>query len=67
MYCAFAMLFIAQVFHIELSLHQQIVMLLILMVTSKGMAGVPRASLMGIASTLAYFGLPELASSPRAG
>ena len=48
----FAMLFIAQVFHIELSLHQQIVMLLILMVTNKGMAGVPRASLMVIASTL---------------
>jgi Na+/H+-dicarboxylate symporter len=59
MYCAFAILFIAQVFHVELTLHQQIVMLLILMVTSKGMAGVPRASLMVIASTLAYFGLPD--------
>jgi Na+/H+-dicarboxylate symporter len=59
MYCAFATLFIAQIFHIELSLHQQIVMLLILMVLSKGIAGVPRASLMVIASTLTYFGLPE--------
>jgi len=59
MYCAFAVLFIAQVFHVEMSLHQQIAMLLILMVTSKGMAGVPRASLMVIASTLTYFGLPE--------
>jgi Na+/H+-dicarboxylate symporter len=59
MYCAFAVLFIAQIFHIGLSLHQQIVMLLILMVLSKGIAGVPRASLMVIASTLAYFGLPE--------
>jgi Na+/H+-dicarboxylate symporter len=59
MYCAFAVLFIAQVFHIDLSLHQQVAMLLILMVTSKGMAGVPRASLMVIASTLTYFGLPE--------
>ena len=59
MYCAFAMLFIAQVFHIEFTLHQQIAMLLILMVTSKGMAGVPRASLMVIASTLGYFGLPD--------
>jgi len=59
MYCAFAVLFIAQIFQIEMSLHQQIVMLLILMVLSKGIAGVPRASLMVIASTLTYFGLPE--------
>ena len=59
MYCAFAVLFIAQIFHVDLSPHQQIVMLLILMVTTKGMAGVPRASLMVIASTLTYFGLPE--------
>lgn len=59
MYCAFAVLFIAQIFHVEISPHQQIVMLLILMVLSKGIAGVPRASLMVIASTLSYFGLPE--------
>jgi Na+/H+-dicarboxylate symporter len=59
MYCAFAVLFIAQIFHVDLSLHQEIAMLLILMVTSKGMAGVPRASLMVIASTLTYIGLPE--------
>ena len=59
MYCAFATLFIAQVFHVHLTLHQQIAMVLILMVTSKGMAGVPRASLMVIASTLTYFGLPD--------
>ncbi len=59
MYCAFAVLFIAQIFHIGMSLHQQIAMLLILMVLSKGIAGVPRASLMVIASTLTYFGLPE--------
>jgi Na+/H+-dicarboxylate symporter len=59
MYCAFAVLFIAQIFHVDLSLQQKITMLLILMVTSKGMAGVPRASLMVIASTLTYFGLPE--------
>jgi Na+/H+-dicarboxylate symporter len=52
MYCAFAVLFIAQIFHIDLSLHQQVAMLLILMVLSKGIAGVPRASLMVIASTL---------------
>ena len=59
MYCAFAVLFIAQIFHHDFTLHQQVVMLLILMVTSKGMAAVPRASLMVIASTLTYFGLPE--------
>jgi Na+/H+-dicarboxylate symporter len=59
MYCAFSVLFIAQIFHIQFNLHQQVAMLLILMVTSKGMAGVPRASLMVIASTLTYFGLPE--------
>ena len=59
MYCAFAVLFIAQIFHVDLSLHQQVTMLLLLMVLSKGIAGVPRASLMVIASTLTYFGLPE--------
>jgi Na+/H+-dicarboxylate symporter len=59
MYCTFATLFIAQVYGIELSIAQQITMLLLLMVTSKGMAGVPRASLVVIAATLAYFNLPE--------
>ena len=59
MYCAFAVLFIAQVFQVDLTVHQQVLMLLILMVTSKGIAGVPRASLLVIASTLSYFGLPE--------
>lgn len=59
MYCTFATLFIAQVYGIELSIAQQITMLLLLMVTSKGMAGVPRASLVVIAATLAYFDLPE--------
>jgi Na+/H+-dicarboxylate symporter len=59
LYCAFGVLFIAQIYRIELGLHQQFMMLLILMVTSKGIAGVPRAALMVIASSLAYFGLPE--------
>ncbi len=59
MYCTFAVLFIAQVYGIDLSLGQQITMLLLLMVTSKGMAGVPRASLVVIAATLVYFDLPE--------
>jgi Na+/H+-dicarboxylate symporter len=59
MYCSFGVLFIAQIYRIDLSIHQQIVMLLILMVTSKGIAGVPRAGLMVIAASLSYFGLPE--------
>jgi len=59
MYCTFATLFIAQVYGISLSISQQITMLLLLMVTSKGMAGVPRASLVVIAATLAHFGIPE--------
>ena len=59
MYCTFATLFIAQIYGIEMSISQQITMLLLLMVTSKGMAGVPRASLVVIAATLAYFKLPE--------
>jgi Na+/H+-dicarboxylate symporter len=59
MYCAFGILFIAQIYRIDMSVQQQITMLLILMVTSKGIAGVPRAALMVIASSLAYFGLPE--------
>ncbi|RAK67615.1 dicarboxylate/amino acid:cation symporter [Phenylobacterium kunshanense] len=59
MYCTFATLFIAQVYGIELTIAQQITMLGLLMVTSKGMAGVPRASLVVIAATLTYFQLPE--------
>jgi len=59
MYCSFATLFVAQVYGIELSGMQQVSMLLLLMVTSKGMAGVPRASLVVIAATLVYLGLPE--------
>ncbi len=59
MYCTFAVMFIAQVYGIELSIGQQIMMLAILMLTSKGMAGVPRASLVVIAATLAQFNIPE--------
>ncbi len=59
MYCAFASIFIAQVFGINLTLGQEISMLLILMVTSKGIAGVPRASLVVIAATLPLFNIPE--------
>jgi len=59
MYCTFATLFIAQVYGIDLTIGQQITMLALLMVTSKGMAGVPRASLVVIAATLTFFDLPE--------
>lgn len=59
MYCTFAVMFIAQVYGIELTLVQQVTMLLLLMVTSKGMAAVPRASLVVIAATLSFLGLPE--------
>ncbi|WP_175884872.1 dicarboxylate/amino acid:cation symporter [Burkholderia sp. BCC0044] len=59
MYCTFASLFIAQAYNMHLSLGTQITMLLVLMLTSKGMAGVPRASLVVIAATLHQFGLPE--------
>ena len=59
MYCTFATMFIAQAYNIPLDLGQQITMLLMLMVTSKGMAGVPRASLVVIAATLAFFNIPE--------
>jgi Na+/H+-dicarboxylate symporter len=59
MYCTFATLFIAQAYGIQLSWGTQITMLLILMLTSKGMAGVPRASLVVIAATLNQFNIPE--------
>jgi Na+/H+-dicarboxylate symporter len=59
MYCTFATLFIAQAYDIHLDLGTQITMLLILMLTSKGMAGVPRASLVVIAATLNQFNIPE--------
>jgi Na+/H+-dicarboxylate symporter len=60
MYCTFAVMFIAQVYGIEISIGEQIMMLAILMLTSKGMAGVPRASLVVIAATLAQFNIPEV-------
>jgi Na+/H+-dicarboxylate symporter len=59
MYCTFAVLFIAQAYGIQLSIGTQVTMLLILMLTSKGMAGVPRASLVVIAATLNQFNIPE--------
>ena len=58
-YCTFATLFIAQAYGIHLPLATQITMLLVLMLTSKGIAGVPRASLVVIAATLTHFNIPE--------
>ena len=67
MYMTFATLFIAQAYGIHLSLGQQITMLLVLMITSKGMAGVPRASLVVIAATMPHVQNPRsgLAADPR--
>lgn len=59
MYTAFAALFISQAYDLPLTLGQQITMLLVLMVSSKGIAGVPRASLVVVAAVLPMFGLPE--------
>ncbi|YCH23639.1 dicarboxylate/amino acid:cation symporter [Pseudomonas sp. D1-3] len=59
MYQAFAIMFIAQAYNIDLSFTQQILILLTLMVTSKGMAGVARASVVVVAATLPMFSLPE--------
>ncbi|MGX1746098.1 MULTISPECIES: dicarboxylate/amino acid:cation symporter [unclassified Brevundimonas] len=59
LYCTFGTMFIMQAHGVHLSVSQQIFMLLLLMVTSKGIAGVPRASLVVIMATLTYFGLPE--------
>ena len=58
-YQAFAALFIAQAYGIEMSSGQQITLLLVMMLSSKGVAGVPRASLVVVAAVLPMFGLPE--------
>lgn len=58
MYMTFATGFIAQAYGVDLSLGQQITMLLTLLITSKGIAGVPRASLVVIAGTMSMFNLP---------
>ncbi|POE23084.1 dicarboxylate/amino acid:cation symporter [Pectobacterium odoriferum] len=58
-YQAFAILFIAQAYNIHLSLMEQTLILLTLMITSKGMAGVARAAVVVVAATLPMFSLPE--------
>jgi Na+/H+-dicarboxylate symporter len=58
LYLAVASIFVAQAAHIPLDFRQQLVMMLTLMLTSKGVAAVPRASLVILAGTLTTFGLP---------
>lgn len=58
MYMTFASIFIAQVYGIHLDLPTQMTMLLVLMLTSKGIAGVPRASLVVVAATCGMFDIP---------
>jgi proton glutamate symport protein len=58
LYLSLAAVFVAQAANIELTIGQQITMLLTLMLTSKGVAGVPRASLVILAGTLASYNLP---------
>lgn len=58
LYLSLAAMFVAQAAHIDVPFTTQIVMLLTLMLTSKGVAGVPRASLVVLAGTLATFNLP---------
>lgn len=59
MYTGFAALFVAQAYGIPLTLGEQFTMLLVLMVSSKGVAGVPRSSLVVVAAVLPLFHLPE--------
>lgn len=59
MYTTFASLFIAQAFNVPLSLEQKLLMMAMLMVTSKGIAGVPRASLVVVQAVLPMFKIPE--------
>jgi len=58
MYMTFASIAIAQAYGIQLDLGTEITMLLVLMLTSKGIAGVPRASLVVVAATCTMFGIP---------
>jgi proton glutamate symport protein len=58
LYLSLASIFVAQAAGIQLSVGQQLLMMLTLMLTSKGVAGVPRASLVILAGTLSQFGLP---------
>jgi proton glutamate symport protein len=58
LYLSLAAMFVAQAANVDMSIEKQVIMLLTLMLTSKGIAAVPRASLVVLAGTLASFGLP---------
>jgi proton glutamate symport protein len=58
LYLSLASVFVAQIAGIQMTIGQQLIMMLTLMLTSKGVAGVPRASLVVLAATLSQFGLP---------
>ena len=60
LYLAMAVIFSSQIVGIDLNIHQQLVIMLTLMLTSKGIAGVPRVSLIVLAGTLASFNIPIL-------
>ena len=57
-YQSLAALFLAQAYHIHLSIGQQITLLVVLMITSKGMAGVPGASFVVLLATISTIGVP---------
>jgi proton glutamate symport protein len=58
LYLSLASVFVAQMAGVSMTIGQQLIMMLTLMLTSKGVAGVPRASLVVLAATLSQFGLP---------
>ncbi len=58
LYLSLCSVFVAQMAGVQMSISQQLVMMLTLMLTSKGVAGVPRAALVVLAATLASFNLP---------
>jgi proton glutamate symport protein len=58
LYLSLASVFVAQLAGVEMTIGQQLVMMLTLMLTSKGVAGVPRAAMVVLAATLTQFGLP---------
>ena len=59
MFISFCAIFIAQVYEIQMPIEKQITMLLVMMISSKGIAGVPRASMVMLASVMPQFGIPE--------
>jgi proton glutamate symport protein len=58
LYLSLASVFVAQLFNVPMTFGQQLIMMLTLMLTSKGVAGVPRAALVVLTATLTQFGLP---------